>query len=65
MSKIPYAYAIGSIMYALFCTRSNVSYALSVTSRNQSDPGESHWITIKNILKYFRRSKDNLWRTRR
>ena len=42
MSKIPYAYAIGSIMYAMLCTRSDVSYALSMTSRYQSDPSESH-----------------------
>ena len=31
---------------------------LSITSRYQSDPGESHWIAVKNILKYLRRSKD-------
>ena len=42
MSKVPYASAIGSIMYAMISTRPNVSYALSVTSRYQSDPGESH-----------------------
>ena len=41
MSKILYASAVGSIMYAMLCTRPNVSYALSVTSRYQSDPGES------------------------
>ena len=60
MSKIPYASAIGSIMYAMLCTRPDVSYALSITSRYQSDPGESHWTTVKNILKYLRRSKDML-----
>ena len=58
MSKIPYASAIGSIMYDMLCSRPNVSYALSMTSRYQSNPGESHWITAKNVLKYFRRSKD-------
>ena len=58
MSKIPYASAIGSIIYAILCTRSDVSYALSTTSRYQSDPGESHWTTVKNILKYLRRTKD-------
>ena len=39
-------------------TRPDVSYALSVTSRYQSDPGESHWTAVKNILKYLRRTKD-------
>ena len=48
---IPYASAIGSIMYYMICTRPNVSYALSVTSRYQSDPSEGHWVVVKNILK--------------
>ena len=30
---------------------------MSVTSRYQS-PDEEHWIAIKNILKYLRRTKD-------
>ena len=42
MSMIPYASAIGSIMYAMLCTRPDVSYALSVTSRYQSDPGKGY-----------------------
>ena len=58
MDKIPYASAIGSIMYAMLCTRPDVSYALSLTSRFQSDPGECHWIAVKNILKYLRITKD-------
>ena len=44
-------------MYAMISTRPDVSYALSVSSRYQSDPGESHWTAVKNILKYLR-SKD-------
>ena len=44
-------------MYAMISTRPDVSYALSVTSRYQSDPGESHWTAVKNILKYLRRTK--------
>ena len=58
MNVIPYASAIGSIMYAMICTRPDVSYALSVTSRYQADPGEGHWTAVKNILKYLRRTKD-------
>ncbi|OAO97959.1 hypothetical protein AXX17_AT4G08610 [Arabidopsis thaliana] len=49
---------MGSIMYAMLCTRPDVACALSMTSRYQSDPGESHWIVVKNILKYLRRTKD-------
>ena len=58
MSRIPYASAIGSIMYAMICTRLDVSYPLSMTSRYQAQPGEAHWIAVKNILKYLRRTKE-------
>ncbi|KAK8713625.1 hypothetical protein V6N13_148837 [Hibiscus sabdariffa] len=58
MSQIPYASAIGSIMYAMICTRPDLSYALSMTSRYQANPGEGHWIAVKNIMKYLRRTKD-------
>ena len=58
MERVPYASAIGSIMYAMLCTRPDVSYALSITSRYQQNPGESHWAAVKNILKYLRRTKD-------
>jgi hypothetical protein len=34
MSKVPYASAIGSIMYAMISTRTYVSYAISATSRH-------------------------------
>ncbi|KAL4351912.1 hypothetical protein GQ457_06G010610 [Hibiscus cannabinus] len=58
MSQIPYASAIGSIMYAMICTRPDLSYALSMTSRYQANPGEGHWTAVKNILNYLRRTKD-------
>src|SRR3954466_13678518 len=45
-------------MYAMLCTRPDVSYALSATSRYQANPGESHWEAVKNILKYLKRTKD-------
>jgi Reverse transcriptase (RNA-dependent DNA polymerase) len=58
MKKIPYASVIESIMYAMICTRPDVSYALSVTSRHQANPGIAHWIVVKTILKYLRMTKD-------
>jgi hypothetical protein len=42
MSRIPYASAIGSIIYAMICTHPDISYAHSVTTRYQSDPSEGH-----------------------
>ncbi|KAJ9539255.1 hypothetical protein OSB04_031988 [Centaurea solstitialis] len=58
MKSVPYASAIGSIMYAMLCTRSDVAYSVSVTSRYQQNPGEPHWVAVKNILKYLKRTKD-------
>ena len=58
MSEVPYASAIGSIMYAMLCTRPDVSHTLSFTSRYQSNPGMKHWISVKRILMYLRMTKD-------
>ncbi|KAL0378487.1 UNVERIFIED_CONTAM: Retrovirus-related Pol polyprotein from transposon TNT 1-94 [Sesamum radiatum] len=58
MSDILYASAVGSIQYAVQCTRPDVAYALSVTSRYQACAGEAHWNAVKSILKYLRRTKD-------
>ncbi|KAD6796251.1 hypothetical protein E3N88_07147 [Mikania micrantha] len=58
MNGVPYASAIGSIMYAMICTRPDVSCALSMTSRYQQNPGNSHWMAVKSILKYLRNTKD-------
>ena len=58
MSVIPYASAIGSIMYAMLCTRPDVNLAISLVGRYQSDPGTEHWTAVKNILKYLKRTKD-------
>jgi hypothetical protein len=55
---IPCASAIGSIMYAMICTCPDVSYALSATSRYQSNYGEAYWTIVKNILRYLRRTKE-------
>ena len=58
MTMISYASAIRSIMYAMLCSRPDVSYDMSVTNRYQSDPDMGHWVAVKNILKYLRRTKD-------
>ncbi|GJT99494.1 retrotransposon protein, putative, ty1-copia subclass [Tanacetum coccineum] len=58
MSRVLYASAIGSIMYAMTCTRPDVSFALSMVSLHQQNPGEGHWTAVKNILRYLRNTKD-------
>ncbi|GJS43695.1 retrotransposon protein, putative, ty1-copia subclass [Tanacetum coccineum] len=58
MQNVPYASAVGSIMYAVRCTRPDVAFAQNITSRFQQNPGEAHWTAVKNILKYLRNTKD-------
>nr|GEX29095.1 retrotransposon protein, putative, Ty1-copia subclass [Tanacetum cinerariifolium] len=58
MQNVPYASAVGSIMYAVRCTRLDVAFAQNITSRFQQNPGELYWTTVKNILKYIRNNKD-------
>ncbi|XP_059663617.1 secreted RxLR effector protein 161-like [Cornus florida] len=57
MRRIPYASAIGSLMYAMVCTRPDICYLVRIVSRYQSNPGLDHWSAVKNILKYLRRTK--------
>ena len=58
MRRIPYASAVGSLMYAMLCTKPDICYAVGVVSRYQSNPGPEHWIAMKHILKYLRRMRD-------
>nr|GEX73716.1 retrotransposon protein, putative, Ty1-copia subclass [Tanacetum cinerariifolium] len=58
MQNVPYASVVGSIMYAVRCTRPDVAFAQNITSRFQQNPGELHWTAVKNILNYSRTTKD-------
>ena len=42
MSKIPYASAVGSLMYAMVVTRPDLAYVVGVVSRYMSKPGRKH-----------------------
>lgn len=58
MRTIPYASAIGSLMYAMLCTRPDICYAVGLVSRFQSNPGKAHWKAVKRILRYLRGTAD-------
>lgn len=53
MAKIPYASTIGSLMYAMLCTRPDIAQAVSIPSRFQSDPGLEHRTAVKAIFMYL------------
>jgi hypothetical protein len=58
MKAVPYASAVGSLMYAMLCTRPDICFAVGMVSRYQSNPGQEHWTAVKNILKYLKRTKE-------
>ena len=55
MKDVPYASAIGSIMYAMLCTRPDVCLAISLAGRYQSNPRVDHLTVVKIILRRLRR----------
>ncbi|KAL0549096.1 hypothetical protein IC582_013576 [Cucumis melo] len=58
MRKVSYASVVGSLMYAMLCTRPDICYSIGMVSKYQSNLVRDHWIAFKNILKYLRRTKD-------
>ena len=58
MKKIPYASAMGSLMYAQTCTRPDISVAVGMLGRYQSDPGFEHWKAAKKVMRYLQGTKD-------
>jgi len=47
MTYVLYASAVASLMYAMVCTRPDLSQAVSMVSRYMHDPGRSHWEAVK------------------
>ncbi|CAL9025125.1 unnamed protein product [Prunus brigantina] len=58
MNDKPYASLVGSLMYALVCTRFDIAFPINVQGRFQSNPGQDHRIAGKKMLRYLQRTKD-------
>lgn len=58
MEGIPYANAVGALMYAMVCTRPDISHAVSMVSRYMHNPGKGHWQAVKWILRYIHGTVD-------
>ena len=55
---VPYASAVGSIMYAMVGSRPDLAYAIGLVSRFMSRPGEFHWEAVKWLLRYMKGSTE-------
>ena len=47
MSKVPYASAVGSLMYAMVYTSLDIAHAVGVVSSYMNNPGKEHWMAVK------------------
>ena len=58
MSRVPYSSAVGSLMYAMVCSRPDLSHAMSLVSRYMANPGKEHWKAVQWIFRYLRGTAD-------
>ena len=58
MKNIPYASAVGSLVYLEVCTRPDIAFAVGMLGRYQSNPGIEHWTTAKKVMRYLQGTKD-------
>jgi hypothetical protein len=52
MADKPYRGLVGSLLFAVVCTRPDLAQAVSVLCRFQQDPGPEHWKAAKRALRY-------------
>ncbi|CAA7051374.1 unnamed protein product [Microthlaspi erraticum] len=60
MQNYPYASLVGSLMYAQVCTRPDISHAVGMLGRFQSNPGLAHWKAAKKVLRYLKGTRNNM-----
>ena len=53
MSHVPYASAVGSLMYAMVCTRPNIAHVVGVLSRFMSTPRKENWTAVNQVFRYL------------
>jgi len=58
MSCVPYESAVGSLMYAMVCTRPYIAHAVGVLSGFMSKLGKEHLTTVKQVFRYLHGTSD-------
>ncbi|KAJ4721050.1 Retrovirus-related Pol polyprotein from transposon TNT 1-94 [Melia azedarach] len=58
MSRVPYTSAVGSLMYAMVCTRPDLAQSVNVVSRFMGEPSKEHWQAVKRIFRYLKGTFD-------
>ncbi|GJS95084.1 hypothetical protein Tco_0802052, partial [Tanacetum coccineum] len=58
MSQVPYASAVGSLMFTMIYTRPDIAHAVGVVSQYMAEPSRGHWEDVKRILRYVKGTSD-------
>jgi len=58
MTHVLYASAVGILIYAVVCTRPNLSQTVLMVSRYMHNLDRGHWETMKWILRYIKDTID-------
>jgi len=57
MKNRPYRELIGGLNYLANATRPDIAFAASTLSRFCNDPGRTHWLLAKHVLRYLKGTK--------
>ena len=60
MKKFMYAQVVVSLIYAQVCSRPYIAYIVGVLGWYMSNPGMTHWKAEKWVLRYLKRTKNNM-----
>ena len=60
MEKFPYGQVVVSFMNAQVCSRPDIAYIVGVLGRYMSNPSMAHWKAAKWVLRYLKRTKNNM-----
>ena len=59
MERIPYASAVGNLMYAMVGSRPDLGFAVGYVCRFMSKPGRDHWSAVKWVLRYLKEAMNS------
>lgn len=57
MENAPYTSIVGSLIYAQKCTRLDISFAIGMLGKYQSNMRLDHYKAVKKVLRHLQRTK--------
>ena len=55
-SSTEYRRAVGSLIYAMICTRPDLIWIVTKLSQYSNNPTKCHWTALKRVLRYIKHS---------